>query len=142
MMIYLKLEQEVEKFLSSALKKEQRDPDLEKIISKFPSYSVVYAKKVINGRFPLAEEIIATSPYYVCAYLSELELKSIPENIHRIMLSNAMKEETLDVDKNYWIKEYFKFCDYLENKGTKPWWLSKTGLNWNYGKDSLNWNLK
>lgn len=131
----------LEDALKDILEKGERNSELEKVIAKHPNYAVVYAKKVIHGRFLSAEQNIANSPYYVCAYLSELELKSVPEIIHRVMLSNAIKEN-LDDDKNYWIKQYFNFCDYLEGKGLPPWWLSKESLNWNYGQGSLNWNCE
>jgi hypothetical protein len=134
----LKVEQEIEELLIESLSKRQRNFELEKIIAKFPHYSVVYAKKVIQGRFPIAEDTIGTNPYYVCAYSSVLNLTSVPENIHRLMLSNAIKEKNIDDPINYWIKEYFKFCSYLEGKNSRPWWLGNESINWNYGNLNLD----
>lgn len=116
-----------------ALKSKKRVPEWEEIIAKSPSHSVLYAKTVIGGRFFLAEETIAKNPYFVCAYLSELGLEKPPENIHRAMLSKGIqKNESLDDDKNYWLRQYFKICDYLDGKGPKPSCLLH-GVNWNYG---------
>lgn len=123
----------VDSALRASLELGKRIPGLESIIAESPSHSVLYAKDVLRDRFILAEETIASNPYYVCAYLSELNLKKAPENIHRIMLSYGIVSN-LDDDKNYWVKQYFKFCDYVDGKENKPWWLSReTVVNWKYG---------
>ena len=54
-------------------KEKYRWPEGEKIISQNPKYALRYAKKVIGGRWPEAEETIATSacterPNYACMY--------------------------------------------------------------------------
>lgn len=130
----------IDSVLKSIIEKRERIPHLESWIAKFPNYAVLYAKTVLRDRFLDAEQYIASSPYYVCAYISELELKEVPVNMHRIMLSSAIKTNLPDDDKNYWLKQYFKFCDYLEGKESKPWWLSKDKLNWNYVRSHSNLN--
>ena len=120
----------IEEHLKKSIETGARIQHLESTISQHPSCAVLYAKKVLGGRFVLAEETIANSPYYVCAYLSELKLEVVPEVIHRSMLSKGIEN---NVDKNYWLKQYFKFCDYLEGKEPKPFWLKSDSVNWNYG---------
>ena len=73
------------------LETKKRNIDLEKEISKSPVHSVLYARDVIGGRFLLAEENIGSDPYFVCAYLSELELEEVPDCIHRAMLSKGIE---------------------------------------------------
>ena len=52
--------------------KKERIIDLEKIISKDPYWSNLYARDIINGPFELGEEAIASSIYYSYWYSNDV----------------------------------------------------------------------
>jgi len=102
----------------------------EKAISKSPQASVLYAKYFLQGRFKAGEKYIAEYPYYTCAYIAEV-LKGKQElsaDMHRIMLKNGVSENDI-----YWVKEYFKYCEYLQGLQGAPYWINSSVV-WDYGK--------
>ena len=133
-----------------AQKKGGRYPEGEKLIAEDPHYSVEYSKivgrfeegersiakdaklstyyavGVLKSRFVLGEPAIAESAYYSCAY-SIYVLKGLKVDlIHRSMLQKGIIEKN-----NYWVKEYCRYMEYLEGRGTKPYWADENAaINW------------
>lgn len=96
-------------------------------LSKDAKFSAYYAIKIIEGRFELGEPAISKSAYYTCAYvLLALDGAKI-ESINRAMMSRAISDEK----ENYWVKEYFRYMQYLDGQGSKPYWADKkAAINW------------
>jgi len=98
----------------------------EPAIATSPKLSTYYAVKVLKNRFLLGETAIAESAYYSCAY-SVYILKGVKNDlIHRSMLKKGIVEES-----NYWVKEYCRYMEYLEGRGSKPYWADENAaINW------------
>lgn len=98
----------------------------EQSIAKDSKLSTYYAIKVLKDRFVLGEKAISENAYYACAY-SVYVLKGLKvASIHRSMLQKGISEKN-----NYWVKEYCRYMEYLEGRGSKPYWADENAaINW------------
>lgn len=80
-------------------------PEAEKYIAKNKDASFFYATNVLKSRFPAGEKAISEDPECSLAYcIVILKRKKLPEDMHRKMLSHAIK----DPDNKH-IKRYLRF---------------------------------
>ena len=70
--------------------KKERIIDLEKIISKDPYWSNLYARDIINGPFELGEKTISKDSYYSYRYASDV-INGAFEKCHPVIFNSAWK---------------------------------------------------